>query len=121
LVAGVNANQIVLSSQAAELEHDHPRRRFILAMCMLAAKRLRARRLYDDAAAERFARTLLMPELAWRGATGYTDVELAEAFNVPLEQVGRRRTELARDGWWQLAPEAIQRRHGLPGVRGSET
>jgi Zn-dependent peptidase ImmA (M78 family) len=66
-----------------------------------------SQRPYDDAAAERFARTLLMPGLAWRRATGYSDVELAEAFNVPLEQVRRRRTELARAGWWQLAPEAI--------------
>jgi hypothetical protein len=48
-----------------------------------------------------------MPGLAWRRATGYSDVELAEAFNVPLEQVRRRRTELARAGWWQLAPAAI--------------
>jgi hypothetical protein len=44
---------------------------------------------------------------AWRRASGYSDVKLAEAFNVPLEQVPRRRAELARDGWWQLAPEAI--------------
>jgi hypothetical protein len=61
---------------------------------------------YDDRSAEHFARTLLMPEAAWRGAAGYSNVELAEAFNVPLEQVVRRRAELARAGWWQLAPEA---------------
>jgi hypothetical protein len=76
-------------------------------MCKLVAEQLRSERQYDDAEAERFARTLLMPELAWRRGAGYGDVELAEAFNVPLEQVRRRRTELARDGWWQLAPEAI--------------
>jgi hypothetical protein len=107
LVAGVAADEVVLSSQIAELEDDHPGRRFVLAMCKLAAERVRSQRPYDDAAAERFARTLLMPGPAWRRAAGYSDLELAEAFNVPLEQVRRRRTELARDGWWQLAPEAI--------------
>ena len=107
LVAGVAAEEVVLSSCIAELENDHPRRRFVLAMCKLAAEQTGLKRPYDDAAAERFARTLLMPEPAWRQAAGYSDVELAEAFNVPPEQVRRRRTELARSGWWRLAPEAI--------------
>jgi hypothetical protein len=107
LVAGVATDEMVLSSQIAELEDDHPRRRFVLAMCILATERVRSQRPCDDAAAERFARILLMPERVWRRAAGYCDLELAEAFNVPLEQVRRRRTELARAGWWQLAPEAI--------------
>ena len=107
LVAGVDADEIVLSPQIAELEHDDPRRRFVLAMCKLAAEQARSQRPYDDAAAERFARTLLMPGFAWRRATGYSAVELAEAFNVPLEQVRRRRSELARVGLWRLAPEAV--------------
>ena len=74
----------MLSSQIAELEDDHPRRRFVLAMCKLAAEQADSWRPYDDAVAERFARTLLMPGVAWRWAVGYSDVELAEAFNVPL-------------------------------------
>jgi hypothetical protein len=106
LVAGVAADEVVLSSCIAELEDDHPRRRFVLAMCKLAADQTGSRP-YDDAAAERFVRTLLMPEPAWRRAAGYSDVELAEAFNVPPEQVRRRRSELARSGWWRLAPEAM--------------
>jgi Zn-dependent peptidase ImmA (M78 family) len=107
LVAGVAAEEVVLSSQIAELEDDHPHRRFVLAMCKFAAEGVRSQRPYGDAAAERFARTLLMPEPAWRRAAGYSDLELAEAFNVPFEQVRRRRSELARAGWWQLAPEAV--------------
>jgi hypothetical protein len=107
LVAGVAAREVVLSSWIAEFEDDHPRRRFVLAMCKLAAERADSKRPYDDAAAERFARTLLMPEPAWQQAAGYSDIELAEAFNVPPEQVRRRRAELARSGWWHLAPEAI--------------
>jgi len=49
-----------------------------------------------------------MPEPAWRQATALSNVELAEAFNVPLDQVVQRRRELARGGWWQLAPEAVR-------------
>ena len=37
------------------------------------------------------ARAFLMPAPAWLQATGYSDVELAEAFNVPLDQVAERR------------------------------
>ena len=106
LVAGVGSDDIVLAPAIAELEDDHPRRRFVTAMCMLASDKVRAEMPYDDRSAEHFARTLLMPEAAWRGAADYSSVELAEAFNVPLEQVVRRRAELARAGWWKLAPEA---------------
>ena len=49
-----------------------------------------------------------MPAPAWLQATGYSDVELAEAFNVPLDQLVRRRRTLARLGWWQIAPEAVR-------------
>ena len=79
----------------------------MLAMCKLAAEHTGSERPYHDAAAERFARTLLMPEPAWRQAAGYSDVELADVFKAPVEQVRRRRAELARSGWWRLAPEAI--------------
>jgi Zn-dependent peptidase ImmA (M78 family) len=106
LVAGVGTDEIVLAPAIAELEDDHPRRRFVLAMCMLASDKARSETPYDDRSAEHFARTLLMPEAAWRSAAGYSHAELAEAFNVPLDQVARRRAELARAGWWQLAPEA---------------
>ena len=107
LVAGVGIEEICLSPTIGELEQDHPRRRFVLAMCLPASEQVRAERRYQDAVAERFARTLLMPEAAWKPAAGYSNVELAEAFNVPLEQVAQRRTELARRGWWQVAPEAV--------------
>jgi hypothetical protein len=50
-----------------------------------------------------------MPKPAWRQATALSNVELAEAFNnVPLNQVVQRRRDLARGGWWQLAPEAVR-------------
>jgi hypothetical protein len=108
LVAGVAAHEIVLAPSIAELESDHPRRRFVLAVCMDAAEQLRTSRRYSDQAAERLARTLLMPTAAWQRAAGHSNAELAEAFNVPLDQVVQRRRDLARGGWWQLAPEAVR-------------
>jgi hypothetical protein len=108
LVAGVAADEIVLAPSIAELESDHPLRRFVLAMCMDADEQLRTRCTYSDQAAEQAARTLLMPTAAWQRASGLSNAELAEAFNVPLDQVAQRRLELARRGWWQLAPEAVR-------------
>ena len=108
LVAGVAPDEIVLASSIAQLESDHPRRRFVLAMCMDADDQLRTGHLYSDKAAEQGARTLLMPTAAWQHAAGLSNPELAEAFNVPLDQVVQRRLELARRGWWQLAPEAAR-------------
>jgi hypothetical protein len=106
LVAGVDADKIVLAPSIAELEDDHPRRRFVLAMALYADHQLRYTYPYDDDdAAERWARTLLMPETVWRHATLLSNVELAEAFNVPLDQVVQRRRDLAHAGWWQIAPE----------------
>ena len=45
---------------------------------------------------------------SWHHAAGLSNPELAEAFNVPLDEVVQRRLELARRGWWQLAPEAVR-------------
>jgi hypothetical protein len=38
----------------------------------------------------------------------FSTPELAEAFNVPLDQVVQRRGELARRGWWHLVPETVR-------------
>jgi hypothetical protein len=97
LVAGVAADKVVLSSCIAPLEDDHPRSGFVLAMCTLAAEQAGSKRPCDDAAAERLPGRLLMSERAWRRRPA----------TATLEQVRRRRTELARTGWRQLAPEAI--------------
>src|SRR4051812_48478621 len=107
LVAGVGPDEIVLAPSIGELEADHPRRRFVLAMCMYAGEQLRRDRPYDDDDAEQWARTFLMPTATWRDAAGYSNTELAEAFNVPLDQVVARRRALAQQGWWHVAPEAI--------------
>jgi len=50
------------------------------------------------------ARAYLMPVVAWRLATGFSNVELAEAFNVPLDEVVQRRVGLGRDRSWHVAP-----------------
>jgi hypothetical protein len=56
--------------------------------------------------AERYARECLLPPHAFRAFAGGNDVELAEHFNVPLEQVATRRAELA-----------AARRHAVPPTR----
>jgi hypothetical protein len=98
----------VLASSIAQLESDHPRHRFVLAMCMDTDDQLRTGQGYSDQDAAHGARTLLMPAAAWQHAAGFSNPELAEAFNAPLDQVVQRRLELARRGWWQLAPEAAR-------------
>jgi len=108
LVAGVAPDEIVLAPSVAELESDHPRRRFVLGMCLFAHEHQFPGGDYSDDAAQQWVRTLLMPSAAGRHAAGLTNTELAEAFNVPLDQVVQRRLELARQGWWQLAPEAVR-------------
>jgi hypothetical protein len=80
----------------------------VLAVCTFAGEQLRTQQAYDDVAAEQWARTFLMPAPAWQQATGYSNVEPAEAFNVPVDQLVRRRRTLPRLGWWQLAPEAVR-------------
>jgi hypothetical protein len=45
--------------------------------------------------AERYARAALMPEREFRNRAHHADHKLAAHFNVPLEQVPRRRADLA--------------------------
>jgi hypothetical protein len=50
---------------------------------------------YFPARAERYARACLIPTRAFLARTDRPDAELAEHFNVPLEQIPARRAELA--------------------------
>jgi hypothetical protein len=69
LVAGVTADEIVLAAAIAEVERDHPRRRFVLTMGTFAGEQLRTQQAYDDVVAEQWGRAFLMPMPAWLGAT----------------------------------------------------
>jgi Zn-dependent peptidase ImmA (M78 family) len=55
----------------------------------------RERRRYTDARAEPYARRALMPRADFLRRLELPDHRLAEAFNVPLEQMVLRRAELA--------------------------
>lgn len=54
-------------------------------------------RRYFPTRAERYARACLIPARAFIARADRTDAELAEHFNVPLEQIAPRRAELAVD------------------------
>ena len=52
-------------------------------------------RWYSSAAAERYARRELMPDELFRPLAHRADHEVAEAFGAPLEQIAKKRRELA--------------------------
>ena len=102
----MEVNAARLARSVAELESDHPAAASYWP-CAWAPATIAPVALQRQAA-EQGARTLLMPTAAWQHAAGLSNPELAEAFNVPLDQVVQRRLELASQGWWQLAPEAAR-------------
>ncbi len=80
------------------LELDHPERRFVSALCVYCCEvdEGLVEGPFCQEQGERYARALLMPEEAFAPVAGWADVELAELFAVPLEQVdGRRYDRLA--------------------------
>jgi hypothetical protein len=98
LVAGVDAEQAVLMPEIAALERDHPRRVFVAFMCAYAFD-VTAGTLpgpYTDEDAELFARCALMPDSDFDRVQAESEATLAEAFNVPLEQVMLKRDDLLR-------------------------
>ena len=94
-VAALAAERVYYASHIEVLEPDHPERRFVAALCLYshAVDTGRAGRPYDQEEAEAFARALLMPPEAFAAVIAWTDLELAELFTVPLDQVARRRRD----------------------------
>lgn len=79
------------------LESDHPIRRFVTCMG-LSAQDVQAGHLpgpYRDSRAEHFARCVLMPDDDFVARADQIDVELAECFVVPFEQVEQKRRDLS--------------------------
>jgi hypothetical protein len=90
-------HHVLLAPAVAALEPEHPRRRFVAMMYVYALEvedRLEPPP-YTDARAEAYARRALMPKADFLRRLQLPDHRLAEAFNVPLEQVAVRRAELA--------------------------
>ncbi len=100
VVAVVTQHHALLAPSIAALEADHPRRRFVAAL-ILAGREMTAEPAaepYDDDQAQFYARILLMPNDEFESLAGRLhDVELAEHFNVPLEQVRAKREDVRLD------------------------
>jgi hypothetical protein len=100
VVAVATEHRVLLAPWIAALEPDHPRRRFVAAL-VLVGRAMRTEpgfEPYDDDQAEFYARILLMPCNEFEPlAEELNDAELAECFNVPLEQVRAKRRDLDLD------------------------
>jgi hypothetical protein len=90
-------DHVLLAPAIAALEPQHPRRRFVAMMCVYALEVEDGLEPppYTDARAEAYARRALMPRADFLRRLELPDHRLAEAFNVPLEQMVLRRAELA--------------------------
>lgn len=107
-VAFCEGDDVLLVTQVAALEPEHPKRRFVSMLCIYSAE-IDARAADDEAGgfsaaeAERYARTELMPDQLFEALACRPDHELAEAFVVPLEQINKKRQDLAEAAWFSLA------------------
>ena len=94
VVAVAGPERVWFMPQIEVLERDHPRRRFVAALCLIECHR-RAGVLPagGDGDLERLARELLIPA---ETLGDDSDAAAAERLNVPLEQVAARRRDLGR-------------------------
>jgi 2-iminoacetate synthase ThiH len=98
-VAAIACSRVYFTPHIDVLEADHPERRFVAALCLYSRAvdtGQVAFREYEHVRAERFARALLMPGDDFDAATRLPDVDLAERFVAPLDQVRLRRRERSR-------------------------
>jgi hypothetical protein len=99
-IAALAAERVYYASHSEVLEPDHPERRFVAAMCLYSHAVDTGQAgcaHYDQEAAERFARALLMPADTFDAQLRRPDVDLAERFIAPLDHVGARRRERGRE------------------------
>jgi hypothetical protein len=95
-VAALAAERVYYASHIEVLEPDHPERRFVAALCLYSHAvdtGQAACRDYDQGAAERFARALLIPAERFDASAWLPDANLAERFIAPLDHVRVRRRE----------------------------
>lgn len=98
VVAVIGPESVVLLPPIDALERDHPRRRFVSMMALIGREMQMPpdAEPYDDAVAEFYARSALMRNEEFLEADdGRADAELAEQFNVPLDQIEAKRYDLA--------------------------
>jgi hypothetical protein len=97
VVAVGREDSVLLMPSIAALERDHPRRRFIAAVALVGHEMAAEpfAEVYDDELAQFYARILLMPNDEFETLHGtMCDAEIAEHFNVPLEQVSAKRQDV---------------------------
>ena len=98
IVAEVSATDArIADSVGAALEPGHPVRRFVAGMCVLAMQTEEGNvdGPYTDQRAAQVVRSVTMPIDEFEALSGLADHELAEHFNVPLEQVELHRETVA--------------------------
>jgi hypothetical protein len=97
VVAYALSDHVLLLRPVAVLELDHPVRRFV-SLLALVAREMHTDDLaepYTAARARLYTRMLLMPEEDFTPAAArQADVQLAERFNVPLDEVRARHADL---------------------------
>jgi hypothetical protein len=99
-VALCAGDDVLLAPEIPALEPDHPTRRFVLMLCVFSAEVDAGAapdgvRGYSPAAAEHYPRRELMPNELFCRLAHRPDHELAEAFAAPLEQIAKKRRDLA--------------------------
>ena len=97
-VAVIDHESVYLMPEVAVLEHDHPRRRFVHMLALVAREMQRppCAEPYDHELAAFYTRAALIADEAFLCLDdGRPDAVLAEHFNVPLEQIDAKRYDLA--------------------------
>ena len=96
LAAVVNSAVIRLRPWVDSYESDHPIRRWITCQAVFAQDVLLGEITgsWSPSRAEHFARTVLMPDDEFAIRVDWADVDLAEAFRVPLQQIVEKRIDL---------------------------
>src|SRR3954452_1454339 len=94
--ATVDESGVVMSDAVETFEPEHPVRRWAFCMAMFAHEVLAGRfeQPYSDQRARRFARNALLPDDEFVELYFCDDATLAECFNVPLEEINEKRTDI---------------------------
>lgn len=97
LVAIADAKEVWFAPVVEALETDHPRRRFAAMLALVAGVMQTGpdAEPYDAARAAFYARYILIPDTSFvLHAAVESDAQLAERFNVPLEEIAAKRADI---------------------------
>jgi hypothetical protein len=100
LAAVATQHRVLLAPNISALESDHPRRRFVATLALVGREMTKepGAEPYCDQQAAFYARMLLVPNDEFEElCEELSDAELAEHFNVPLEQIAAKREDIDLD------------------------